>query len=75
MDRFLASLERPLGRYAPTHLIWFIVGGSGLVYLMTYLKPYALGLLTLDLAAVRAGEAWRLVTFLFRPLARVSRAG
>ena len=67
MDRFLARLEKRIGRYAPEHLIWFIVGGSGLVYLMTYLKPEALGLLTLDLAAVRAGEVWRLVTFLFLP--------
>lgn len=67
MDRFLASLERRFGRYAPTHLIWIIVGGSALVYLMTFLKPEALGLLTLDLGAVRAGEVWRLVTFLFLP--------
>jgi hypothetical protein len=67
MERLLARLERRFGRYAPTNLIWFIVGGSGLVYLMTYLKPEALGLLTMDLAAVRAGEVWRLVTFLFLP--------
>ncbi len=67
MDRFLARLERRFGRYAPAHLILFIVGGSGLVYLMTYLKPEALGLLALDLDAVRAGEVWRLVTFLFLP--------
>lgn len=67
MDRFLAALERRYGRYAPSNLIWYVVGGSGLVYLMTYLKPEALGLLTLDLDAVRAGEVWRLVTFLFLP--------
>lgn len=67
MERFLANLERRFGRHAPSNLIFFIVGGSGLVYLMTYLKPEALGLLTLDLAAVRAGEVWRLFTFLFLP--------
>ena len=67
MERFLANLERRFGRHAPSNLILFIVGGSGLVYLMTYLKPEALGLLTLDLAAVRAGEVWRLFTFLFLP--------
>lgn len=67
MERLLGRLERRLGRYAPSNLIWFIVGGSGLVYLMTYLKPEALGLLTMNLEAVRAGEVWRLVTFLFLP--------
>lgn len=67
MERLLASLDRRFGRYAPGNLIWFIVGGTGLVYLMSMTRPETLGLLTLDLAAVRAGEVWRLVTFLFLP--------
>src|SRR4051812_34337639 len=39
MDRWLSRLERRLGRYAPHNLTWWIVGLSGLAYLLLWLKP------------------------------------
>jgi hypothetical protein len=67
MDRWLARLERRLGGYAPHNLTWWIVGLSGLVYLLLYLKPELSGVLAFDRDAVASGEIWRLVTFLFLP--------
>jgi hypothetical protein len=38
-----------------------------IVYVLAMLKPEFLGALTFDLAAVRRGQIWRLVTYLFIP--------
>lgn len=67
MERLLARLERRFGRLAIPNLILVIVGGMGIVWLLSLLRPEFLSLLILDIDAVRRGEVWRLVTFLFLP--------
>jgi hypothetical protein len=68
MDRLLARLERRIGRYAIPNLIMFVVAGMGVVWLLSMTRPEVLGRLMLDMDAVRAGQVWRLVTFLFIPI-------
>jgi hypothetical protein len=68
MDRLLARLERSLGRFAIPNLIFYVVGGMALVWAMSFARPGLEARLVLDLGAVRRGEVWRLVTFLFLPL-------
>jgi hypothetical protein len=46
--------------------LW-IVGLSGLVYALLWLKPELRGMLAFDAEAVASGEVWRVVTFLFLP--------
>jgi len=67
MERLLSRLERRFGRLAIPNLIGLIVGGMAIVFVLTLLKPEFQSRLTLDLHAVRRGEVWRLVTFLFIP--------
>jgi|CZKU01.1.fsa_nt_gi hypothetical protein len=67
MERILSRLERRFGRLAIPNLIGLIVGGMAIVFVLTLLKPEFQSRLTLDLVAVRRGEVWRLVTFLFIP--------
>jgi hypothetical protein len=69
MDRLLARLERKIGRYAIPNLMTFIVGGMAVVWLLAFIKPEFTSRLVLDMDAVRHGEVWRLVTFLFIPIA------
>lgn len=45
----------------------YIVGGMAMVWVLSTLRPSFLGHLALDMRAVRRGEVWRLVTFLFIP--------
>jgi len=68
MDRLLARLERSIGRFAIPNLITFIVGGMALVWVLSLMKPEMISRITLDMSAVRHGEVWRLVTFLFIPV-------
>jgi hypothetical protein len=67
MERLLARLERRFGRYAVPNLIGYVVGGMALVWVLSTQKPEFVEHLTLDLAAVRRGQVWRLITFLFIP--------
>lgn len=68
MDRLLARLERRIGRYAIPNLILYVVAGMGMVWLLSMTRPDVIGRLQLDMDAVRAGQVWRLVTFLFIPI-------
>jgi len=63
----LDKLERRLGFIAIPGLIKIIVAFTALVYVLTYLNPDFLTILRLDPAAIRRGEVWRLVTYLFLP--------
>jgi hypothetical protein len=67
MDRLLARLERRIGRFAIPHLIYYVVAGMLLVWVLAMSRPEVLDRLDLDMGAVRRGEVWRLVTFLFIP--------
>jgi hypothetical protein len=69
MDRLLARLERKLGRYAIPNLMTYVVGGMALVWVLSLVRPEVLGRVVLDMDAVRRGQVWRLVTFLFLPIA------
>jgi len=69
MDRFLARLERKIGRYALPNLIAYVVAGMAIVWVLSLARPELLRYLVLDMDAVRRGEVWRLVTFLFIPRA------
>ncbi|HEX3769429.1 MAG TPA: hypothetical protein VHV30_01130, partial [Polyangiaceae bacterium] len=67
MERLLTRLERRFGRFAIPNLIALIVGGMGVVFVLALLKPAFAERLAFNLDAVRQGEVWRLVTFLFIP--------
>jgi hypothetical protein len=67
MERLLARLERRIGRYAIPNLILYVVGGMAVVWALSLSRPEGIERLMLDMSAVRRGEVWRLVTFLFIP--------
>jgi hypothetical protein len=67
MDRLLARIERKLGRFAIERLTLYIVGGMAMAFVLCITKPEIAEKLTLDISRVRAGEIWRLVTYLFIP--------
>ncbi len=61
----LNRLERSFGWMAIGHLPIYIVTAQALLYVWATLNPEATHLLMLDPYAVRNGEIWRLLTFLF----------
>jgi membrane associated rhomboid family serine protease len=65
--KWLDSLERRFHFVAIPQFPLFIATANGLIYLMSQLQPLFVQRLLLDPAAVRAGEWWRVVTFLFVP--------
>jgi hypothetical protein len=68
MDRLLARFERSIGRFAIPNLILYVVGGMGMAWMLSMTRPEILLYLQLDMDAVRAGQIWRLVSFLFIPI-------
>jgi hypothetical protein len=75
MERLLARLDRRFGRYAPENIILAIVGLSGALHLLVFVRPDVLPLLWLDPNALLHGEFWRAFTFLFAPVAPVTTTG
>lgn len=67
MERLLARLERKVGKYAIPNLTNYIVGGMAVVFVLGIVRPELVPWLRLDLAAVREGQVWRLVSYLFIP--------
>jgi hypothetical protein len=67
MERLLARLERRFGRFAIPNLTYFIAAGMALVFVLTYARANIEERLMLDMTAVKHGEVWRLVTYLFLP--------
>jgi membrane associated rhomboid family serine protease len=65
MDAFLARLDRRFGKLAIENLATFIVGGMGIVFLLSMVRPDFQSLLVLDMHQVMRGQVWRLVTYLF----------
>ncbi len=64
---WLDKLERRFGFLAIPGLARVLVGFTALVFVLIYLNPNFLSAITLDPAAVRRGEVWRLVTYIFVP--------
>jgi hypothetical protein len=63
----LNRLERALGRFAISDLSLYLILGQVMVLGFALLGQFDVGRIMLLPAAVRAGEVWRLVTFLFVP--------
>lgn len=63
----LDKLERRVGFLAIPGLIRIVVTLTALVFVLVLLNPGFASYLALDLARVRAGEVWRLVTYIFIP--------
>lgn len=64
---FLNTLERSLGRLAIPGLIRYIVMLNALVFLLGLANPGYIAILQLDGAAIRGGQIWRLVSWIFIP--------
>jgi len=67
----LNRLERYLGRFAVPNLSLYLVVGQVLFLGLALLTEFDLERIALLPGAVLAGEVWRLVTYLFMPLASV----
>lgn len=64
VDRF--AYNHP--RFGIPNLMKFIVAGNALVYLLSvFASPQAVSFLAFQWSAIKAGEIWRLVTFIFMP--------
>jgi membrane associated rhomboid family serine protease len=64
---FLDKLERRFGQWAIPQFALFIVAANALIYVLGQIRPEFIFQLTLDPDAIRQGEYWRVVTFLFVP--------
>ena len=65
--KWIDRAERKFGHLAVPHLMRIIVAFSALVFVLYKLNPYWIAQLTLDPEAVRRGEVWRLVSYIFIP--------
>jgi len=63
----LDRLERRFGAWAIPQFSLFIVMANGLIYLLAQVRSDFLIRLLLDPEAIRHGEVWRILTFLFIP--------
>ena len=71
MKRLSAAVDRFAARHPnfgiPNLMLW-VVGCNALTYLLTIFAGYqAVSFLAFDWAAIKSGELWRLVTFIFMP--------
>lgn len=67
MDRLLARLERRFGKLAIPRLPFALGVINAVVYAMMMMRPEIVGRMMLIPEAVRHGEVWRLITWLFIP--------
>ena len=66
--RWLDALERRFGDWAIPEFPLFIAVAPAAVFFLAQARPEFIDRLTLDPTAIRAGEVWRVFTFLFLPL-------
>jgi hypothetical protein len=67
MESVLSRLERRFGRFAIPNLTTYVVAGMAIGFVLGTLKPEVLDAMALDLRAIRSGQVWRLVSYLFIP--------
>jgi membrane associated rhomboid family serine protease len=67
MMSFVDKLERRFGFIAIPGLIRAVVTLNALVFVLVLLNEGFRSYLTLDIAGIRTGEVWRLVTYIFVP--------
>ena len=74
LDRYLSRLERKFGRFAIPRLMSIILVGMVVIYcfdIIITFNPDAVAsvssLFTFDLEQIRAGQIWRVITFIFIP--------
>jgi membrane associated rhomboid family serine protease len=65
--RWLDRLERRFGAWAIPHFALLIVTANALIYFLAQTRPDYLYQLMLDPVAIRQGEYWRVLTFIFVP--------
>jgi hypothetical protein len=70
VENVLRRLERRFGSYAVERLAFAVACGMVAVFLFVSISPSFVGRLTLDLERVRAGEVWRLFSFILLPTSR-----
>jgi hypothetical protein len=68
VERLLNRLERRYGRYALGNITYYLVGLQCLGFVLSVARPDFLERLYLDVDAIRAGEFWRLFTWLAVPI-------
>lgn len=67
MDSVLTRLERRLGRFAIPNLMSYVVGGMAIAFVLGIVRPEIVDVMALDFAAIRKGQVWRLVSYIFLP--------
>ncbi|MDR2504960.1 MAG: rhomboid family intramembrane serine protease [Oscillospiraceae bacterium] len=68
MMKWLSRLElRARSKFYISNLMYYIIGGMAVVFLLDMLGFGASNLFYLDMNAVMRGQVWRLVTFIFLP--------
>lgn len=63
----LDKLERRLGFIAIPGLLRYVAALTALVFILYKIDPRYLALIDLDMDAVRHGQVWRLITYIFIP--------
>lgn len=67
MQRIVNRLERRFGRYAPDNLTAVVVALMGVAGLLELFRPGFTSVIAFDAGQVRAGQLWRLFTWLILP--------
>ena len=74
MDRLLDPLEKKWGRYAPKHIMNYIIGAMLAVFVVNAVMVASksigvslIGLMTFDRGAILSGQVWRVLSFVLVP--------
>ena len=73
LDKWLNKLERKFGRYSIPNLMYIIIFGMAIVFVMDNIVCPATGRVLLspmiyfDKAEILSGQIWRIITFIFLP--------
>lgn len=65
--RFIDKLERKYGRYGIPNLTMYMICCYVVGYVLMYLNPSILNLLSLDVGRILRGQVWRIVTWVIYP--------